>query len=90
MRWLVSSISLLTQVKDLGDMRIKLLLHHLKEVAYELNITPYRWLESSISLLTGVGDLGDTNKVATSPPRGGGLRAQYRSSPESGTRVTCE
>ena len=37
----MSSSSFLAQVGDLGDMRIKLLLHHLEEVAYELNLASY-------------------------------------------------
>ena len=33
---------------------------------------------SSISLPTQAGAFGDTNKVAASPPQGGGLRAHSR------------
>ena len=42
--------------------QIRLSLHHLGEVAYELNFSLYQ-----------VEVVGDANKVAASPPRGGGL-----------------
>ena len=45
---------------------------------------------NSISLLTQVKDLGDANKVFASPPQWGGLQAQSRSLPKSGTWVTYE
>ena len=50
--------------------RKKLSYHHLAEVACELNVALYPGWAS-----------GDMNKAATSPPRGGGLRAQSRSLP---------
>ena len=43
--------------------------------------TSERWLASSISLFTQVEASGDENKGAASPPRGGGLQAQFISLP---------
>ena len=50
--------------------RIKLQIHHLGEVACELNLA-----------FTQAEALGDANKVVTSPPQGGGFRAQSHSLP---------
>ena len=46
------------------------------------------WLTCSISLFTQAGALGDVNKVATSPPRGRGLRDKSRSLPRLRPQVT--
>ena len=58
----MSSISLCTQAKALGDMN-------------KVTALPPQggWLASVISLFPRVEGSGDVNKVATSPPRGGGL-----------------
>ena len=57
--------------------RIGLSFHRLKEVACELNLALY----------PGRGPLGNENRVAASPPRGGGLRAQSYFSPRIGPWV---
>ena len=91
----MSSISLLTQAKALGELLIRLPIHHFEEVACELSFAPYPgwglgWMrirlpfhhleevacKLNLAPYPGWGLGWITNKVADSPPRGGGLRAQ--------------